>query len=448
MPTAPVGLLFPGDAGIPRGIASSYYKGFMPRVGVVWDPTGKNLWSVRASYGIFYDPFANGMGVTSQGPVSSLPWAQFVQITPPTLNFGDPYSDVAIPAPNTFVKPSTPFVIDKNARPSNAQDWNLSVQHQIARGYVMEARYVGTKGTHLPRNIDANPAVYGPGATSQNADHRRIHANCPTSGPCDFATIAELTYGQNSTYHAGQLSLTRQLSAGLSFNVSYWYSKTLDYLSSMNLQGASAKPLGGENDLAQNPFDLKAEHGPSLFDARQRIVGSGSWAIPFAHATRGLTKQVLDGWQLNLIASANSAPPFTVYDSSNVSLQASAPPISGYYASRPNLVGNPNSGHHTVAQWVNRAAFQRLDPVAQAGQFGNAGRNVARGPAYADFDVSALKAFHISDRIGMQFRAESFNVANHANFGLPIADIASPQFGLVLQAGSPRLTQFALKAIF
>jgi len=449
MPTAPVGLLFPGDPGVSRGIAPSYYKGFMPRVGFVWDPTGHGVWSIRSSYGIFYDPFSNGMGVTSQGPISSLPWAQFVQITPPTLDFDSPYSNVPIPEPDTFVQPSTPFVMDTHSRPTNAQDWNLSVQRQIAKSYVLEGRYVGTKGTHVPRNIDANPAVYGPGATAQNADRRRIYANCPPDGgACEYATIAELTYGQNSTYHAGQLSLTRQATHGLGFNVSYWYSKTLDYLSSMNLQGASAKPLGGENDLAQNPFNLKAEHGPSLFDARHRFVASGSWAIPFAHGKRGIAGQILDGWQLNAIAIANSATPYTIYDSTNASLQASAPPISGYPASRPNVIGNPNHGPHTVAQWIDPANFQRLSPVTNAGQFGDAGRNIARGPASADVDLSVIKYFRITERVGLQFRAESFNVANHANFGLPIADLASPTFSRILLAGPPRLTQFALKTIF
>jgi hypothetical protein len=448
MPNAPTGLLFPGDPGISRGIAPSYYKGFMPRVGFVWDPTGKSLWSIRASYGIFYDPFANGMGVTSQGPVSSLPWAQFVQITPPLLDFGSPYSDVPIPAPNTFVKPSTPFVMDPKARPTNAQDWNFSIQRELAKSYVLEARYVGTKGTHLPRNIDANPAVYGPGATAQNADHRRLYANCPASGSCDFATIADLTYGQNSTYHAAQLSLSRQIAHGLGFNVSYWYSKTLDYLSSMNLQGASAKALGGENDLAQNPFDLKAEHGPSLFDARHRFVASGSWALSFGQARSGYRAQLLDGWQINAIAIANSATPYTVYDSANVSLQASAPPISGYFASRPNVVGNPNHGPHSVAEWISPSNFQRLNPVTQAGQFGDASRNIARGPASADVDLSVIKNFHLAERLSLQFRAESFNVANHANLGLPIADMASTNFSQIISAGPPRLTQFALKTIF
>jgi Carboxypeptidase regulatory-like domain/TonB dependent receptor-like, beta-barrel len=450
MPTAPVGLLFPGDPGIGRGIAQTDYRAFMPRVGFVWDPTGKGQWSIRSSYGIFYDPFANGMGVTSQGPVSSLPWAQFVEITPPTLNFKSPYSDVPLPKANTFVNPSTPFVIDTHARPSNAQDWNLSIQRELSRSYVLEVRYVGTKGTHLPRNVDANPAVYGPGATAQNADRRRLYAGCPPSptAPCTYATIADLTYGQNSTYHAAQVSFSRQVSHGLGFNVSYWYSKTLDYLSSMNLQGASAKALGGENDLAQNPFDLKAEHGPSLFDARHRLVGSGTWVLPVAHSLTGFTGQLVNGWQLNLIAIANSATPFTVYDSANVSLQASAPPISGYFASRPNVVGNPNRGPHTLAQWIDPANFQRLNPATQAGQFGDAGRNIARGPDSADVDISAVKNFQVAERFTLQFRAESFNVANHPNFGLPIADIGSASFGRVLLAGPPRLTQFALKAIF
>jgi hypothetical protein len=448
-PTAPVGLLFPGDPGVSRGIAPSYYKGFMPRIGFVWDPTGQGRWAIRAAYGIFYDPFANGSGVTSQAPISSLPWAQFEQITPPTLNFSSPYSNVAIPAPNTFVQPSTPFVMDTKARPSNAQDWNLSIQREFRKDYALEVRYVGTKGTHLPRNVDANPALYGPGATASNADRRRVYANCqPNNGPCAYATIADLTYGQNSSYSAGQVSLSHRYNNGLGFNVSYWYSKTLDYLSSMNLQGASAKPLSGENDLAQNPFDLKAEYGPSIFDARHRLTVSSTWQVPFAANMQGFKKVLLDGWQLNGIASANSATPFTVYDSTNVSLQASAPPISGYYASRPNLVGNPNAGPHSVTQWLTTTQFQRLNPTTQAGQFGDESRNASRGPAFADVDLSAFKDFELTERLRAQFRAESFNVANHPNFALPIADLNSSQFGRILQAGPARLTQFALKILF
>ena len=449
VPDAPAGLLYPGDAGVSKGIAPSYYKGFQPRVGFAWVPYGSAHTVLRGAYGIFYDPFSNGMNVTAQAPISSLPFAQFVEITGPGLVFGAPYTGRTPPAPNTFVKPSTAFVMDNKARPSNAQDWNLSVQQEFPSKYVFEARYVGTKGTHLPRNIEANPAVFGPGATAQNADRRRIYANCqPNGGPCDFATVAELTYGQNSTYNAAQFSVERRFDHGLGLNVSYWFSKTLDYLSSMNLQGASAKALSGENDLAQDPFDLKAEHGPSLFDARNRFVASAMWELPFAKHTGRLANQLLDGWQLNGIATANSATPFTVYDSTNVSLQASSPPISGYYASRPNVIGNPTKGPHTVNEWISRDVFQRLNPVTQAGQFGDAGRNIARGPGFADIDASVMKTFTVTEALHAQFRAESFNVANHTNFAVPVADLASANFGEILESNPPRLTQFALKFIF
>ncbi len=448
VPTAPVGLLFPGDAGIGKGIAHSYYKGFGPRVGFAWDPYGNGKTSFRAAYGIFYDPFSNGSNATAQAPISSLPYAQFVEISG-RVNFVAPYTGRTVPTPNSFTQPATAFVMDPKAKPSNAQDWDLGIQQELGGKFVLETRYVGTKGTHLPRNIEANPAVFGPGATSSNADRRREYANCqPNGGPCDFATVGDLTYGQNSTYHAAQLSLSRNYQHGLSLNVSYWWSKTLDYLSSLNLQGASAKALSGENDLAQNPFDLKAEHGPSLFDARNRFVASAIWQVPTLTNANGLTKAVVNGWQLNMIAAANSPTPFTVYDSTNVSLQASSPPISGYFASRPNRVGDATKGPHKVNQWISASDFQRLNPATQAGQFGNSGRNIARAPGFTDVDASAAKNIPLHEATYMQFRAEMFNIANHANFGVPVADLASPNFARVLQAGSPRLTQFAVKIIF
>jgi hypothetical protein len=447
-PGAPAGLQFPGDPGMGSGIASDA-NAWMPRVGFAWDPTGSGKWVVRSSYGIFYDQFQNGPGVASQGPVSSLPWAQFNQYSGAGLNFANPYSGHTYPAPNTFVQPSTVFAIDPAARPPYVQNWNFGIQRSLFDRYLLEVRYVGSKGTHLPRNIEANPAVYGPGATAQNADQRRVYAGCPSNGgACTYSTIAELANITNSTYESGQVSLSRRYAAGLDFNVSYWYSKSLDYLSSMNLAGASSQPLSGENDLAQNPFSLAAEHGPSLFDARHRFVASGSWEPRVPKTAPAAVQHIFGHWQLNLIATRNSATPFTIYDSTNVSLQANSPPISGYPASRPNLVGNPNSSPHTVDAWISRAAFQRLDPVTQAGQFGNAGRNIARGPAFTNFDASLTRNFALTEAVRLQFRAESFNVANHANLGLPVADLNSPNFGKILTAASPRLMQFALKLVF
>jgi hypothetical protein len=339
--------------------------------------------------------------------------------------------------------------LDKNARPPYAQNWNLSLQHEVVRDYLVEVRYVGSKGTHLPRNIEGNPAVFGPGATAANAERRRMYGNCPPDGSaCAIGHVALLSYVTNSTYHAGQAALSHRFASGFGFNVSYWYSKTLDYLSAMNLSGAAARPLTGENDMAQNPFDLRAEHGPSLFDAKHRMVFSGSWEIPGARTLTGWKKTLLGGWQLNSIANVTSGTPFTVFDSSNVSLQANHPPVSGFFGSRPDLISDPNDGPHTVEEWVGRSAFRRLDPITEAGKFGNAGRNIVRGPGFANVDVSLLKNFTLAEGRQLQFRAEVFNVANHANFSLPVTDLASPSFGRIIEAGPARLMQFGLKFVF
>jgi hypothetical protein len=448
-PDAPKGLLFPGDAGIAKGIAPVFWKGFMPRVGLAWNPDGRGQLSIRAAYGIFFDPMSNGSSLLLQAPVSSLPWTQLVQFGGPSVNFVDPYLNRPKPQPNTFYRPITDVLLDKNAQPPYAQNWNLSVQRELFGKYLVEARYVGSKGTHVPRNIEANPAVYGPGATAANADRRRLYANCPATGPCDFTHIAMLSYITNSTYHAGQFSLSRRYASGAGFNVSYWFSKTLDYLSAMNLSGSAARPLAGENDIAQNPFDLRAEHGPSLFDARHRFVFSGSWEIPIARTAGGWQKALLAGWQLNGIGSIRSSSSYTVFDSANVSLQASHPPISGFFASRPDVISDPNEdAPHTVEQWISRSAFRRLNPITEAGQFGDAGRNIALGPGLTTIDLSLLKSLQIGEGHQLQFRVECFNVPNHANFNLPVTDLASPSFGRIVESGPARLLQFGLKFLF
>ena len=447
-PDAPAGLVFPGDPGIGRGIARGVHA-WMPRAGVAWDPTGSGVWSLRAAYGLFYDQFQNGSGTSSQIAISAIPWAQFVQYSGAGLNFQNPFQGRTIPGPETFVRPSTVFALDPEAKPPRVQNWNVSLQRSFLNRYVVELRYVGARGRHLPRNVEANPAVFGPGATAQNADRRRIHANCPPDGgPCALSTVAMLRSVARSSYEAGQASVSRRFGDAVAFNVSYWYSRSFDHLSAMNLSGAAARPLAGENDLAQNPFDLEAEWGPSLFDARHRFVASASWNVPRWTAAPPVVEAVLKGWQVNVIATHNSGTPFTVSDSANVALQANSPPISGFPASRPNLVGDPNAGPHTVDAWLSRSAFERLNVQTQAGQFGNAGRNIARGPSYTNVDLALVRDFSFVRDTRLQFRTEVFNLTNHASFGLPVADLNSPNFGRILSAGPPRLMQFALKLLF
>jgi hypothetical protein len=442
-PDAPEGLLFPGDPGVPAGIAPVDYKEFMPRVGVAWDPFGDAKTMIRAGYGIFYDGFTNGTGGPLQAAISALPWTQAYQLGGPGFNIANPYGTGPSPfGLNNFVQPATVLTVASGMRPPYSQNWNFSIERTFAKSYLLDVRYVGNKGTRLPRFIEANPTIFA-------NNNQREYSTCNAAGLCNYGSVGILTDIGNSTYHALQVAFSRQYSNGLRFTASYWYSKSLDDISTLNVAGSAPTLVAGENDLAQNPFDLAAEHGPSLFDATHRFVFSGTYALPQWKNAPKAGALLVNGWQANIISTLSTGTPFTVYDSADVSQQGSAPEISGFYSSRPNLVSNPNENQpHAASEWVSRAPFQQLNPVTQAGQFGNEGRNVVRGPGIEDVDFALFKNFAVNEKMRVQFRAEFFNLFNHANLGLPENDLESPAFGQILQAAAPRQLQLALKLTF
>lgn len=454
-PDAPAGLLYPGDPGVPGGLIKTDYRGLAPRIGLAWDPTGSGKWIVRSAYGIFYEPYYNGQGGPLQDVISAAPWFKIIQIGQP--NFSNPTAGINPNAPG-YNYPITLDSLDPNMRLPYAQDWNLTVQRAFGKSWLLEVAYVGTKGTKLPRFIEANPAVYVPGtcngqpcSTESNVDQRRPHSGCTLDQPssaCRYTSMAYLAGVVNSEYNGLQTSLRKRFGHGISFLASYVYSKSLDENSSFNMTGGSSQDVAGENDLAQNPFNLRAEHGRSLFDQRHRFVFSHEWQLPSLRGQPAWSRQAFGNWQINGILTLATGTPFTVFDSSDVALQGSTPEISGFSASRPNLIGNPNSGPKTVQEWFDVSAFQRLDPATQAGQFGNAGRNVTQAPGMGQYDFSMLKTFGLSESSTLQFRAEFFNIFNRANFGLPNNDISSPTFGQVQSALAPRQIQFALKLRF
>ena len=147
----------------------------------------------------------------------------------------------------------------------------MNLQHSFGSDWLFEIGYVGTKGTRLPRFIEANPAVFVPGtvdgqpiSNSSNADQRRLYSGCTLADPpssCQYSSTGEIAGIANSSYNALETSLRKRFSHGLSFLASYTWSKAIDDVSSFNITGSAAKPVAGENDLAQNPFDLGAERG-------------------------------------------------------------------------------------------------------------------------------------------------------------------------------------------
>jgi hypothetical protein len=296
VPDAPDGLLYPGDAGVPAGLIPTFKKGFAPRVGVAWDPTGSSKWLITSAYGIFYEPYYTGQGGPLQSPISAPPFLQTAQISGP--NFHDPF-DGPPPPPGTFATPLTNLTLAPDLPLPYAQDWDINVQRALGSDMLLEVGYVGTKGTKLPRFIEANPTVYIPGidpdtgqpiSTSNNADQRRIHSGCTLAddpGTCVYSSTGFITGIANSSYNALEASLKKRFGHGVSFLASYTYSKVIDDASSFNMTGSAARPVAGENDLAQDPRNLAAERGPSLFDARHRFVLSYQWSLPFWRQPHG-----------------------------------------------------------------------------------------------------------------------------------------------------------------
>jgi hypothetical protein len=447
-PSAPAGLLYPGDPGVPGGLIPADKKAFAPRIGLAWDPTGSARWLVSAAYGIFYEPYYTGVGGPLQDPISAPPYLQTPQVNLP--DFANPFKG-GNPFTLNFSQPMTLLVLNPKLPLPYAQDWNLNVQRSFGADWLFQVGYVGTTGVKLPRFIEGNPAVFIPGQSNENnVNQRRLYSGCTLANPnnCVYGSVGEIAGIANSSYNALESSLRKRFGHGLSFLASYTLSKSIDDVSSFNITGSAASPVAGENDLPQNPFNVAAERGRSMFDARHRFVLSYEWSLPWWKQSHSWYQHVLGNWQVNGITTFMSGTPFTVFDSQDVSLAGTAPEITGFSANRPNLVGDPNAGPHTVQEWFNVNAFQRLNPQTQAGQFGSAGRNIVQGPGLEDWDFSALKNIPLAETKQLQFRAEFFNIFNHANFRLPDSDISSPTFGQIREALPPRLVQVALKFLF
>jgi hypothetical protein len=469
IPGAPSGLLYPGDPGVPNGLIATQKTAFAPRFGVAWDLFGNSKTVLSAAYGMFYEPYYTGEGGPLQDPVSAPPYLKTLQLGFPINSFANPFYNPD-PFGVPFPQPMTLLVTSRNLHLPYAQDWNLNLQRSFGEDWLLQVGYVGTTGVRLPRFIEGNPAVYFPGvddtspgcippanqpcpiSTENNVNQRRLYSGCTLAAPdnCVYGSVGEIASIANSGYNALETSLRKRFSYGLSFLASYTWSHSIDDVSSFNITGSASQPVAGENDLAQNPFNLAAERGPSMFDARHRLVLSYQWSIPFLKSSTEWYGKILGNWQVNGIFTAMSGTPFTVFDSNDVSLQGQAPEISGFSSNRPNVVGNPNSGPRTAAQWFNVSAFQQIvqDPNSPVEQFGNEGRNAVLGPKYVNWDFSALKNIRLTETKQLQFRGELFNVLNHTNFRLPVSDIESATFGQVQTDVSPRVIQVALKFLF
>src|SRR6266566_3436568 len=349
-----------------------------PQAGFAWNIFGDGETVLRGGSGIFRDQF----------PVILLGIDRFL---PPFFSINSLIFP-SFPSPQNAVLTQPLFLIQTTYHPKfpYTLQYNINLERGITRGTILSAGYFGARGNHLTRAGEQNPF--------EPALGHRFNPNL--SSPLEMV----LTDAQ-SFYNSFQLSVSRQHTDSLSWQVFYTFSHSIDDASNTFLIDAVNEPE------SQDIFNRKGSRGRSGFDIRHNFVGNVLYELPFGR------RSWFGGWQLSGIASVHSNVPFTpVLSFGNADLQ------SVVIAERPNLIGNPYSGVcpngtrvGTPACWFNPSAFALPPP----GQFGNAGRNILRGPGFAQLDVALQKGFQLTEGTKITFGAEAYNLLNHPNFAVP-----------------------------
>ncbi len=489
-PTAPPGLLFPGDPGVPLGLTQTYYKSFAPRIGLAYSPNwlGANKLVIRSAYGIFYNPMEQFVLLEFSGEP---PFGGSTSLSAP--GFATPFvgqSGTQFPDPFPFVPAHPgepvdfsnyyPILLYGNFRPNQRsqymEQYNLSVDYQLGASMVLSAGYVGSQGHRLLATYDANPGnpalcmqlqsqgcgPYAEDSTYLSATGGTIYGTRP-AGPLSnnglsaanggleaFSSMFTIDSIASSSYNSGQFRLERQAS-DFQFLASYTYSKSLDNSS------------GFQNLL--NPFCFKCDRNLSAFDARHRFVFSYTYELPLKRFVSGggVRQKLLDGWEIGGIYSYQTGVPVHLTDS------ASDNSLTGGFdfepADRPDVVGpiqtqdphksgcafGTGAGTGTPCssvpnQFLVNANVFTTEPL---GQFGNARHNMFAGPPVNNWDFTVIKRIKFQEHYSFEFRTEFFNLLNHTQFDNPNGDIgAGPQFGVVTVARDPRFIQFGAKLAF
>jgi hypothetical protein len=416
-------LMIAGQNGVgPDAGVNGDWKDFAPRFGFAYQALSHTV--VRGGFGLFYNPNGNGGAILRFD--RQLPYGPVLSISPGDQVLGPRVSDGFPPTPTINLavanNPTGAVIgVPGNFKQAYAEQYNLTVEHEVTSiSTLFKFAYVGNLGRRLGTGWNPNQPVPGPGATTPR---RPFYGVLPTLGDINYYTSDGL-----SNYQAFQFTAEKRLSAGLTGLVGYTFAHSIDDV---------ATDFGGGTGTPQDPTCRFCDRGNSATDLRHRLTVSMTYQLPGFHG-KGLRGAVLGGWQLNGLLQSQTGLPFTP--------QLNTTTVNTGTASRPNRIasGNLSSGQ-SIKHWFDQTAFN--SPALYV--YGNAGRDILFGPGRTNLDASLFKDFHPVERLTIQFRAESFNLFNHPQFGQPNATIGSGSVGQITSTvGNPRQTQLALRLMF
>ncbi len=439
---------------------------FEPRLGLAWKVLGSDKTVVRAGYAIFHDSaWSQGAQGLWQNPPffaesdffgpAGCPFTTSFCYTPASPNNDGKSMSAGFPIfsgpPTLSTFTGTLFYQPTDFKLGVVQQYNANIERQLPGNVVLTAGYAGAHGHHLllsGNNINTfGPASCGTNNIGCNPDGSQFIPPYPVNTVGNGNSILEFGDLGKTTYNSLQIKAeTKTPRYGLYALFSYTYSHTYDDGLTDGLGSLLSAPY------FPLPNWPKLDWGKSQINLNNNFTASVIYDLPFGKGKKfgsgwnDATNIALGNWQVTLIEHISSGFPDPLIDSNNQSGVFFNNGGNGNNYNRPNQIAgcNTSAADHSKQQWINTSCF----PEA-VGVLGDANRVPAVGPDFVNTDFSVIKQFAIRESMRLNFRAEFFNLFNHAQFGMPVNDFSAPGFGSVNSTvNNPRLVQFALKLTY